>query len=70
MEAGSAPESNEAGPLQGSEEQREVERASGWNPEETVPVRAGSESRELAERAERLRLVSGRRRALQARRSR
>jgi hypothetical protein len=64
MASDSQRRSDELVPLRGSEDRPEVERPSGWDPKETVPVRAGGESKEAVERAERLRLVSGRRRAL------
>ena len=60
MTPGSAEKSDGVVPLGESKERPEVEQPSGWDPEDTVPMRAVSESKEAAERAERLRLVSGR----------
>jgi hypothetical protein len=60
METGSTQKSNELVPLRGSGDPPDAELPSGWDPEETVPVRAGGESREAVERAERLRLVTRR----------
>jgi hypothetical protein len=62
MEPGSTRKDTELAPRRGGKERPEVERPSGWDPEETVALRAGSERKEAAERAERLRLVTGQRR--------
>lgn len=54
------PGSNDAVALRGAEDRPEAQQARSWDAEETVPVRAGSERKLAAERAERLRLVTGR----------
>jgi hypothetical protein len=59
MTPGSAEKGAGVVPLGESKERPEVEQPSGWDPEDTVPMRALSESKEAAERSERLRLVSG-----------
>lgn len=53
----------EAVPLKGSADSGSAGQPSGWAAEEAVPVRIATEREEAEERAERLRLVSGRRRS-------
>ena len=50
-------------PLRRSAGQDEEEQQSAWASEETVPLRVAAERVEAEERADRLRLVTGRRRA-------
>ena len=59
MASGSVENGGGVVPLGESNKRPEVEQPSGWDPDDTVPMRAVSESKEAAERAERLRLVSG-----------
>jgi hypothetical protein len=61
MERLSNAKSEKLVPLGEKEDPPDAEASNCWDSAETVPIRAGHESRQVIERAERLRLVTRRR---------